>query len=105
MPIDDEEERYRYKNVLDELGRIWRSVEEFKAEQSATSLEYWKATAAAIRGLSDWQASDAKLAQTERETYRKLWNRLHWISIGLSVTLLIVVIIAVVYLIGRSQGG
>jgi uncharacterized membrane protein YukC len=103
MPNNDDDDRFR--TTLEEFGKLYRAFESFKAEQATTALEYWKATAAAIRGLSDWQAADAKLAQSERETYRKLWNRLHWVSIGLSATLLIVVIIAVVYLIGRSQGG
>lgn len=101
MPSDDDD---RFQTTLDEFGKLYRAFEAFKAEQAATALEYWKATAAAIRGLSDWQAADAKLAQSERETYRKRWDRLHWVSIGLSATLLILVLIAVVYLIGRSQG-
>lgn len=103
MPPSDEDDRYHL--VLAEFDKLYRAFDAFKAEQAATALEYWKATAAAIRGLSDWQAGDAKLAQVERETYRKRWDRLHWVSIGLSATLLIVVLIAVVYLIGRSQGG
>lgn len=94
----------RYHRLLEEIGKMYRAMEAFKAEMATLQLEYWKSAAAAIRVLSDWQARDAETAHTEREHYRRRWDKLHWTAIGLNVLLLLLAIIVTVYLIGRQAG-
>jgi hypothetical protein len=84
----------RYQRVLEEFGKMYRSIESFKGEMATLQLEYWKATATAIRVLSDWYARDAATAR-QNHTRR---GRLQWAAIGLNVLLLLIV---TVYLVGR----
>ena len=88
----------RYQRMLEEFNKIYRAMEAFKGEVAAQQLEYWKATATAIRVLSDWYARDATAA---RQNHRRR-GRLLWTAIGLNALLFLLAVIVAVYVIGRA---
>lgn len=80
----DEDAKERYQRVLDEFGKFVREFQDYKfaREQALSALEarlveqlqfYWRATAAALRQMSDWAAQTEDRAERERTTER--WIR------------------------------
>lgn len=88
----------RYQRMLEEFGKMYRSIEAFKGEMATQQLEYWKATATAIRVLSDWYARDATIARHDHKRRGKLL----WAAIVLNAVVLGVVV--AFFLIGRQAG-
>lgn len=97
---DEDEARQRYQRVLDEFSRFTREFQDYKLarEQAVNDLErrlieqvqiYWKATAAALRQLSEWQATNEDAARKERTAERTRRNWQAWIIIGLLLVLII----------------
>ena len=102
LPNDDQDEaRQRYQRVLDEFSKFTRDFQDYKLarEQALSDLErriveqiqvYWKATAFALRQLSDWQAETEDKADRERTVER-------WIQRG-SAAIIILLLAIEVYL-------
>lgn len=63
-PLDDE----RGYDLLKLYGELKQEVSAIRDEMQAQQLEYWKAAAAAIRGLTDWWV---KVADEDREERKR----------------------------------
>jgi hypothetical protein len=102
MPLDDE----KYRDILTMIGELRRELQLFKEERaktltdveqrlSAQILTYWQATAAALRQLSNWQATNEDKADKERTVER-------WIQRG-GMGVIILLVLLDIYL--RANGG
>jgi hypothetical protein len=102
MPLDDE----KYRDILTMVGELRRELQIFKEERVKTLIDvehrlstqiltYWQATAAALRQLSNWQATNEDKADKERTVER-------WIQRGGMVVIILLVLLDI-YL--RLQGG
>lgn len=96
-PNDDNDDRYR--RVLDEFGKFARDFQDYKLarEKALNELEqrlveqlqfYWRATAAALRQMSDWSAQTEDQASKERATER-------WIRRGCEAVIILLLLLDV----------
>jgi len=109
MPAPSDDERYRdllaligqinetlqrrHEQADQDRDKLRQEVVKLRDETARQTLEYWRATSAAIRQLSDWFAETETAARKERKDEREKRDRRELLIIRLLVAVAVVVLI------------
>lgn len=98
MPSPSEDERSY--DLLRLYGELRQEVAGLRDELQAQQLEYWKAAASAIRGLTDWwvkvadeEREERKLRQEELDRRLDTMDTRARVRIAIEVTILVLVML------------